>query len=173
LAFRNVNKIKQAKSVRKWKRLGKKHKAAWCYYENKTANGITYGKLYNWYAVNDERGLAPCGWHVPTDLEWNQLSEFLGGEDVAGSKMKTAKGWKEHINNLSDGTNKSGFTGLPGGYRFSNGLFFYKGNCGYWWSSTIDSIKNAFYRDLSYDKSSLERDTNECVNGLSVRCLKD
>jgi uncharacterized protein (TIGR02145 family) len=172
-AFRNGDKIKQAKSARKWKKMARKHKPAWCYYENKTANGVVYGKLYNWYAVNDPRGLVPCGWHVPTDKEWNELSEFLGGEDVAGIKLKSDKGWKLHINNLSDGNNKSGFKGLPGGYRFSNGDFFYKGNFGYWWSATLENDEKAFFRDLSFDKSSLGKDSNEKVNGMSVRCVKD
>lgn len=172
-AFRNGDKIKQAKSARKWKRLAKRHKPTWCYYENIEGNGRVYGKLYNWYAVNDVRGLSPCGWHVPTDMEFNQLTEYLGGEDIAGIKMKSAKGWKEHVNNLSDGTNKSGFIGLPGGYRFSNGLFFYKGNFGYWWTSTIESKDKAISRDLSFDKSSLGKDSNEMINGLSVRCVKD
>lgn len=172
-AFRNGDKIKEAKSPKKWKKMGKRHKPAWCYYENKTANGNVYGKLYNWYAVNDSRGLAPCGWHVPTDQEWMELVEFLGGEDIAGIKLKSTKGWKEHINNQSDGNNKSGFGGLPGGYRYSNGDFFYKGNFGYWWTSTMESEDKAFSRDQSFDKSSVGKDSNEKVNGLSVRCIKD
>jgi uncharacterized protein (TIGR02145 family) len=172
-AFRNGDKIKEAKTVRKWKRLGRKGKPAWCYYENKTANGITYGKLYNWYAVNDPRGLAPCGWHVPTDQEWTELTEYLGGEDIAGEKMKSVRGWKAHINNFSNGNNKSGFGALPGGYRFGNGLFFYIDSFGYWWSSTQTTEKDAFYRDQSYDKSSVGKDRNEKNNGLSVRCIKD
>ena len=88
-------------------------------------------------------------------------------------KLKSAKGWKEHINNLSNGTNKSGFGGLPGGYRFSNGDFFYKGNFGYWWTSTLLDDDKAYYRDQSFDKSSVTKDSNEKVNGLSVRCIKD
>lgn len=172
-AFRNGDKIKQAKSKRKWKRMGRRHKPAWCYYENKTANGNVYGKLYNWYAVNDPRGLAPCGWHIPTDREWTELTEFSGGEEVAGIKLKSIKGWKEHVNDLSNGTNKSGFGGLPGGYRFSNGDFFYKGNFGYWWTSTLLDDEKACYRDQSFDKSSVTKDSNEKVNGMSVRCVKD
>ncbi len=174
-AFINGDVIKEAKTNRKWKRLGRKGKPAWCYYENKTSNGVIYGKLYNWYAVNDPRGLAPCGWHIPTDQEWIELTESLGGEDIAGEKMKTVKGWKVHINNFSNGNNSSGFEGLPGGYRFSNGIFFYAGSFGYWWSLTQDNSNpdNAIYRDQSYNKSNLGRDTNDKKNGLSVRCIKD
>ncbi len=171
--FRNGDRIKEAKTNRKWRRLGRKGKPAWCFYENKTLNGTRYGKLYNWYAVNDPRGLVPCGWHVPSDVEWTELTEFLGGEDIAGEKMKSVKGWKEYINNFSNGTNSSGFKGLPGGYRFSNGIFFYISSFGYWWSSTEDNENNAFYRDQSYNKSNVGKDTNDKMDGLSVRCIKD
>ena len=153
--------------------MARKHKPAWCYYENKTANGNVYGRLYNWYAINDSRGLVPCGWHVPTDKEWTELIEFLGGEDVAGIKLKSVKGWKEHVNNLSNGNNKSGFNGLPGGYRFSNGDFFYKGNFGYWWTSTQENEEKAYSRDQSFDKSSVGHESTEKSYGLSVRCIKD
>ena len=174
-AFINGDVIKEAKTNRKWKKLGRKGKPAWCYYENKTSNGVIYGRLYNWYAVNDPRGLAPCGWHIPSDQDWIELTEYLGGEDIAGEKMKAAKGWKSHINNFSNGNNSSGFGGLPGGYRFSNGTFFYAGSFGYWWSSTQDNtdVENSIYRDQSYNKSNVGRDTNDKKNGLSVRCIKD
>lgn len=174
-AFINGDPIKQARSKRKWRKFARRHKPAWCYYANKTVNGTTYGKLYNWYAVNDSRGLTPCGWHIPSDKEWIELAEFLGGEDVAGEKMKTVTGWKAHVNNFSNGNNISGFGGLPGGYRFKNGDFYYMGSFGYWWSSTQDNTdsNNAFYRDQSYNKGNLGRDSNEKKNGLSVRCIRD
>lgn len=172
-AFINGDAIKEVKTNRKWKRYNRKGKPAWCYYENKTGNGKTYGKLYNWYAVNDSRGLAPCGWHIPADQEWKELTEFLGGEDIAGLKLKAEKGWKEHVNNFSNGNNKSGFSGLPGGYRFNNGIFFYAGSFGYWWSATQDKEDTAFSREQSFDKSNAAKDTNDKGNGLSVRCIKD
>jgi len=81
--FRNGDPILQAKTDDEWARAGKEGKAAWCDYENKPENGTKYGKLYNWFAVNDQRGLAPEGWHVPTDAEWRQTTLFLGGEDAA------------------------------------------------------------------------------------------
>ncbi len=86
--FRNGDAIPQAKTDEEWKAAGENKQAAWCYYDNDPKNGAKYGKLYNWYAVNDARGIAPMGWHVPTDQEWTVLSTFLGGEDVAGKKMK-------------------------------------------------------------------------------------
>ena len=91
--FRNGDAIPQAKTDEEWEAAGHYKQPAWCYYENNTANGTKYGKLYNWYAVVDSRGLAPAGWHVPTDEEWTVLSTFLGGVDVAGKKMKSTSGW--------------------------------------------------------------------------------
>jgi uncharacterized protein (TIGR02145 family) len=111
--FRNGDTIPQANTDETWINAGKEGKPTWCYYENKIENGIRYGKLYNWYAINDPRGLAPKGWHVPSDAEWSQVTLFLGGEDAAGTKMKSPAGWTQDGN----GTNMSGFSGLPGGSR--------------------------------------------------------
>jgi len=94
--FRNGDAIPQAKTNEEWEAAGENKQPAWCYYENNTANGTKYGKLYNWYAVVDARGLAPGGWHVPTDEEWTVLSTFLGGEAVAGKKMKSTSGWNSY-----------------------------------------------------------------------------
>ncbi len=171
--FINGDKIKEVKSDRKWKRYARKGKPAWCYYENRIFNGSVYGKLYNWYAVNDPRGLAPVGWHIPSDKEWIELTEFLGGEDIAGEKTKTIGVWKEHLNKFSNGNNISGFGGLPGGYRFKNGVFFYIGSFGYWWTSSSENEENAIYRDQSYNKSNVGKNIHDKKNGLSVRCIKD
>jgi uncharacterized protein (TIGR02145 family) len=86
--FRNGDAIPQAKTFKEWKDAGNNKQPAWCYYDDDAKNGTKYGTLYNWYAVNDARGLAPAGWHIPTDEEWTVLSTFLGGGDVAGKKMK-------------------------------------------------------------------------------------
>ena len=86
-------------------------KSGWCYYDNKIENGKKFGKLYNWFAVNDKRGLAPAGWHISSDSECRYTTDFLGGEDTAGTKMKSATVW----NKDGIGTNESGFIGLPGG----------------------------------------------------------
>ncbi|MFZ9583254.1 MAG: fibrobacter succinogenes major paralogous domain-containing protein, partial [Crocinitomicaceae bacterium] len=90
--FRNGDPIPEAKTDEEWKKAGENQQPAWCYYDNNPANGAKYGKFYNWYAVNDPRGLAPEGYHVPTDAGWTQLSDYLGGEDVAGKKMKSTSG---------------------------------------------------------------------------------
>ena len=94
--FRNGDGIPQAKTDEEWETAGENKQPAWCYYENNAANGTKYGKLYNWYAVNDARGIAPAGYHIPTDEEQTVLSTFLGGEDVAGKKMKSTSGWNSY-----------------------------------------------------------------------------
>ena len=168
--FRNGDSIPEAKTDKDWVKAGKKKQPAWCYYDNDSKNGKKYGKLYNWYAVNDPRGLAPKGYHIPSDEEWTILTDYLGGELKAGKKMKSSFGWDENGN----GTNSSGFAGLPGGYRFNVGTFNDIGCYGYWWSSTEDDTNYAWYRLLNYDNGNVFRDLlyNKGV-GFSVRCLRD
>ena len=158
---------------------------AWCYYNNDVANGETYGKLYNWYAVagiwneasikdtSQRKKLAPTGYHIPSENdEWATLTTFLGGFMVAGGKMKETltKHWK--YPNTS-ATNSSGFTGLPGGFRFPDGTFANIGGGGNWWSSSEVDTMLALYRILGYNFGS----TNELMSsksvGYSVRCLSD
>jgi len=101
--FRNGDPIPQAKSDAEWVAAGENYQPAWCYYDNDPKNGTKYGKLYNWFAVRDARGLAPAGWHVPTDEEWTELSTFLGGEDVAGEKMKMQPVFRTNISYVDQG----------------------------------------------------------------------
>ena len=127
--------------------------------------------LYNWYAVNDPRGLAPEGFHVPTDGEWTVLENFLGGSSVAGTKMKSSTldtpAW--------DGTNSSGFSALPGGYRGSgSGYFDLGGDYGYWWSSSANGTNYAWLRYLYSDSDAVYRDYYYYLrSGFSVRCVRD
>jgi uncharacterized protein (TIGR02145 family) len=93
--FRNGDPIPQAKSDEEWEKAGENNQPAWCYYKNDQANDAKYGKLYNWYAVIDSRGLAPVGFHIPSDAEWTNLVDFLGSD--AGTKMKSKSGWNNHI----------------------------------------------------------------------------
>ena len=126
------------------------------------------GRLYNWYAVDDARGLCPSGWHEPTDVEWTEMTDYLGGSSFAGTKMKTDYGWSEGGN----GTNASGFSGLPGGYRGANaGGFDDSGNDGRWWSSSQDGYE-ALSRLLNSEKGVIRRSDDRRV-GLSVRCVRD
>ena len=167
--FRNGDPIPEAKTDEEWEKAYKNKQPAWCYYDNDPANGAKYGKLYNWYAVNDLRGLAPVGYHIPTDEEWTVLTDYLGGEDVAGEKMKSTSGWAESGN----GTNESGFSGLPGSTRNLFGTFVNIGKHGFWWSSTEVTTNNAWSRRLNYDKGDVHRRHFNKTLGFSVRCLRD
>ena len=124
-----------------------------------------YGRLYNWHAVDDARGLCPNGWHVPTDGEWTALTDQLGGI-VAGGQMKTNYGWISGGN----GTNSSGFSGLPGGGRYSS--FNDAGSFGGWWSSSPYG-SSAWIRYLNSNNVYAHRITNISRGGLSVRCMRD
>jgi uncharacterized protein (TIGR02145 family) len=144
---------------------------AYAIYENNAANNTTYGKLYNWYAVNTGK-LCPAGWHIPTDAEWTILTDFLGGETLAGGKMKSTSPLWELPN--TGATNESGFSGLPGGLRSLNfGNYYDIGDYGNWWSSTEDDVTNAWNRDTYYDSSIAGRDDSYKWNGFSCRCIKD
>jgi uncharacterized protein (TIGR02145 family) len=128
-----------------------------------------YGRLYNWYAVDDARGLCPSGWHVPTDGEWTVMTDFLGGESEAGGHMKTTYGW----NGGGNGTNSSGFSGLPGGSRdLYDGYFNDAGNSGGWWSSS-PSGSYAWGRLLFSYAENVDRSDDGGRYGFSVRCVRD
>jgi uncharacterized protein (TIGR02145 family) len=165
--FRNGDTIPEAKTNKEWIAAGESGKPAWCYYNNEPKNGPKYGKLYNWHAVNDERGLAPAGWSVPNDADWAKLTNYLGGPNVAGNKLKNTEGWSEDYN----GNNQSGFGGFPGGYRAENGSFSKIGSVGTWWSSTESKALNAvdFYLSRS---GSINRSISPKQLGESVRCVK-
>jgi uncharacterized protein (TIGR02145 family) len=151
-------------------------KGAWSYYNNDAANNAKYGKLYNWYAVspttNGNKNVCPSGWHVPTDAEWTVLTDYLGGLNVAGGKMKEVGTTKWKSPN-TDATNTSLFTGLPGGSRYSNGNYVSIGSYGGWWSSTEYNAGSAWYRSLYYNDGSAHRDISNKKDGFSVRCLRD
>jgi uncharacterized protein (TIGR02145 family) len=145
---------------------------AWCDYSNLADNGTKYGHLYNWYAASDSRNIAPVGWHVATDADWSTLTTYLGGEGVAGGKLKETG--TSHWNGPNTGaTNETGFSALPGGYRGYLGTFASVGNGGDWWSSSEYSITNAWYSYMNFDNSGLYRSNAPKTYGLSVRCVKD
>jgi len=123
--------------------------------------------------VNDPRGLAPEGWKIPSDEEWSRLVDFLGGESVAGTKMKSTDFWADYEGKSGNGTNESGFSGLPGGCRSSNGTFYVIGKFGNWWSSTEYSTDRAWGRLLGYGNGTVGRGNVNKGNGFSVRCLRD
>ena len=145
---------------------------AWTFYNNISQYDCPYGKLYNWYAVADPRHVCPLGWHEPTDGEWTTLIDYLGGESVAGGKLKST-GLQYWIGPNTDATNESGFSGLPGGSRFSSGQFSNIGLNGIWWSSSENAIAYAWDRSLNYDDASAIRFPPNKTNGSFVRCLRD
>ncbi len=167
VTFSNGDTIPEARTNAAWVAAGKAGKPAWCYYNNDTVAGKWYGKLYNWYAVNDPRGLAPEGWVIPGNEDWYRLVSSLGGSQVAGLKMKSPTRWNEGTN----GTNESGFTGYPGGYRVENGTFVNAGKIGIWWSSAPSNASSAYDYYL-FMSTGLGRSTNPASRGESVRCLK-
>ena len=157
--YRNGDVIPEVQDQNAWRELTT---GAWCYYKNDASNGTKYVKLYNWYAVNDPRGLAPVGFHIPSDAEWSILTDYLGGE--AGTKMKSASGW--------NGTNSSG------GYRYDEGAFYSIG-IGCWWSSSdgntsdVIALTYAWYRHFTGYDGSVTRSFATKTRGFSVRCLRD
>jgi uncharacterized protein (TIGR02145 family) len=149
---------------------------AWSYHDNNQMNNAKYGKLYNWFAVspttNGNKNVCPTGWHVPTDAEWTVLTDYLGGESVAGGKMKEV-GTASWNSPNTDATNTSLFTGLPGGGRYGLGNYYYFGDGGHWWSSTENGTVNAWGRTLGSSGGTAFRNDYYKGYGFSVRCLRD
>ncbi len=145
---------------------------AYCEYNNDINNFATYGHLYNWYTVADSRNIAPTGWHVSTDAEFEILTDYLGGYAIAGNKLResgtTHWGWPN-----TGATNESGFTGLPGGWRLWDGTYNYITARAYFWSSTGYSFPLAWSRYLYYDGPGFVRGASNEGDGFSIRCVKD
>jgi uncharacterized protein (TIGR02145 family) len=164
--YRNGDVIPQVTDPFDWAHL---KSGAWCYYENKTLNGTTYGKLYNWYAMTDPRGLAPVGYHIPTDAEWTTLTYCLSGN---GFMMKET-GTERWLTPNTGATNYSGFTGLPGGFRGTDGKFNGISQRGDWWSSTKLPEQYPKTRTVVYDNTWVANYFSQVESGLSLRCLRN
>jgi len=156
---------------------------AYCNYWNKESYVATYGRLYNWYAVDDGRHLAPEGWHVPTDAEWKKLEMYLGMSQASvdsttwrgtdeGGKLKEV-GTSHWYPPNAGATNESGFTGLPGGQRVSAGLFISNRYIGYFWSSTEFSSTVSWERALCNELAQTYRLRSSKNFGYSIRCVRD
>ena len=149
---------------------------AWCWYENNHAYDTPYAKLYNWYVVdpvsNGNRNVCPIGWHVPNDSDWNELSSFLGGSDLAGGKLMEV-GLNHWASPNVFASNESGFTALPAGYRGTDGAYFFVTFSGYWWSTTSSGGSNANYRYVVYFTDEFFSVNSDRNLGFSIRCLKD
>ena len=148
-----------------------------------TANYTTYGVLYNWTAAMDGeassttnpsgiQGVCPTGWHLPSDAEWTELTDYLGGTSVAGGKLKET-GTTHWTSPNTGATNETGFTALPGGNRDTDGPFYYVGNYGGWWSATGYDAIIAWYRVMDYFSSNVNKYDYNKELGLSVRCVRD
>ena len=152
---------------------------AYCFYNND--NTTDYGALYtyaaaigdNWVRDNVEnQGVCPDGWHLPTDAEWTTLTDYLGGQIVAGGKMKEIG--TTHWGSPNTGAdNSSGFSALPTGYRRYFGIFDHLGGLGYWWSATENFSNSSYHRSMSSNNAEASRYSNDKSSGCSVRCVKD
>jgi uncharacterized protein (TIGR02145 family) len=168
--YRNGDSIPNVTDPVEWSNLTT---GAWCWYNNDSATySATYGKLYNWYAVNDPRGLAPPGWHIPGNDEWTTIVDCLGGDSTAGGAMKEAgtAHWSDP-NILA--TNSSGFTGLPGGIRNNTGVFSDLTAVGCWWSTLAEDATKAWILNLEVTTGALFRYATFIKTGFSVRCIRD
>ena len=171
--FRNGDTIFQARSKEEWVTTVQEHKPAWCYYLNDSSIGKTYGRMYNWYAVNDPRGLSPKGWHVPTNNEWIEIESYLGVPE-AGIRLKEDSIWISHkINTDSIGIRLGGYRGREGGFT---GLeeFIYLASATE--SDSPDSRNEGhgiWGRGIHRDNKTLMRCVLDKEFGLYVRCVKD
>jgi uncharacterized protein (TIGR02145 family) len=163
--FRNGDEITEVQTPEEWVKLGYEGKPAWCNIPDGDTTNKS-GKLYNWYAVNDPRGLAPKGWHVATDDEWEEMIGFLGGGVLAAMTLTDSLS-----NNKTDNT--YGFSGFPAGGRDLNGQFKGYGILSMWWTSTEATESNSWMRLLNHNQCNIYLVNTSKAFGLSVRCIKD
>jgi len=173
--YRNGDEISKLPDDSDWSRRFVFETEAYCDYENDKNNSLIYGHLYNWFAVTEKRNIAPEGWHVPSDMEWQILFDCLGGEKIAGGKMKEI-GTTHWTDPNQNATNDSGFTALPGGSRSDyDGAFNFLGEYGGFWSSTDygNDSEDACAWDLGHRTSAVLRDKASKRRGWSIRLVKD
>ena len=177
--FRNGDPIPHIQDFDQWMDAGMAEEPAWCYYHNKTENGEEYGKLYNWYAVIDPRGIAPAGWHVSSSAEWLELIEMLGGEEQAAIKLKSVSLWKppRYIENPHyNGNNCSGLNIKPSGGRFHQSyvdFFYHLGYVAFFWIPENSVLENHAMSFSVSDSGKLNTDGDYRNIGMAVRCVED
>jgi uncharacterized protein (TIGR02145 family) len=178
LKYRNGETIPNITDLNIWSNLSS---AAQCDYENTPAYTETYGRLYNWYAVNDPRNIAPFGWHIPSKEEWLTLINYLGGEEVAGDKLKESGylHWYYDGNCSTFASNETGFTALPGGCLTNNveidseWYFAYVSQAGYWWTSSEKNSSHASCIEMMRFDGHVFNFDDSKNRAYSVRCIKD
>ena len=166
--YSNGDPIPEITSGTQWMNLTS---GAYCNYNNDPGFADTYGLLYNWYAVKDPKNICPAGWHVPSESEWTSLIDFLGGEDVAGGKLKE-KGTAHWISPNTGAVDSYGFTARSSGNRLG-GIFNQPGYYASWWSSTEKDLSDAWIITLINSKIQSYLEDAYKTDGFSVRCLKD
>jgi uncharacterized protein (TIGR02145 family) len=167
--FRNGNLIKQVKTKEEWLRAIKLKQPAWCYYNNDASFNSKFGKLYNWYALIDSSKIAPSGWHVASDDEWKDLTDFLGGDNIAGNILKSKTGWESKGN----GIDERGFNILPAGICNEKFNFLYFGISSYYWTSMENNDYKAVCKYFGNGLGDVGTHNFSKNIGLSVRCVKD
>ncbi|MBF0586532.1 fibrobacter succinogenes major paralogous domain-containing protein [Prosthecochloris sp. N3] len=168
--YRNGDPVRHARTEEEWHDALSRGEGAWCFYANRETNRTRHGRLYNWYAVNDPRGLAPEGWRIASDHDWQQLTDHLGGALKAGGHLKSPTGWNRP-NTGAD--NSTLFGALPAGSRNCLGSFYGKGRYAYFWTSTQAGRFDAWNRELSSTNSEVRRVKVNKSLGFSVRCIKN
>jgi uncharacterized protein (TIGR02145 family) len=176
--YRNGNPIPNVIDNTQW---GKLTTGAYCDYYNNTTNVATYGRLYNWHAIHDNRNIAPTGWHVASDAEWKTLSDYINSVNSGlnlGKAMAFTSGWKistsvGDIGNDQASNNSSGFSALPGGYHSKDGNYYFIQEMALWWSATEADSAKSYYRSLYYGGVDLTRSSAYKEFGYAVRCVKD
>ncbi len=166
--YRNGDPIARPESIDEWRGLTT---GASCSYEKDSGHDRIFGRLYNWYALNDPRGLAPEGWRIPEDSDWQELIDCSGGDDVAGGELKE-KGSAIWKGPNAGASNSTGFTALPSGFRSLYGDFRHQGSYGYYWSSTPSKGNCAWIRVFGYFDSRVLHTGGAFGTGYSVRCIR-
>jgi len=179
--FRNGDSIPEAKTQEEWANAGLEERPAWCYYKFSSVEGAKYGKLYNWFAVNDPRGLAPIGWHIPSKDDWENLRDFLGGNRNAAIKLKSTTGWNNLYTSFK-GTNTTKFSALPGGFcnfislgGLIQGGFGDLGYGSFFWTSTICDWRTDMIQTVIINEYKEGFNFNDVMphEGHSIRLLRD
>jgi uncharacterized protein (TIGR02145 family) len=167
--YRNGDSIPEVRDPLDW---ANSSSGAWCHYNNDPQNDLVYGKLYNIHAVNDPRGLAPVGFHIPTEIEWSNINTSLRCKEHLETKKEDCNSTCSNFANRRDLAKKCGFTFL-GGYRFADGQFSFLENAGFWWCKSEEAGIIAWVKNLGCSFSNSYKNTGLKAYGYSVRCIKD